>query len=156
MIELIANLWAIYDAESGYVYALSGKAYTVDGSDEEKLTILKSLARTDYKTAKRLQVPSRFGVQFSDGTVKANVTYLNAIADPNAELFAEVFKSLERDLPPVLCWERGELVERKQCFPESPLTVVTALYEDEQGNITPIATDADRKWVAEQEELRHR
>ena len=102
MDELIVNLWAAYDAETGFVYALSGKVYLVSGDEENKLSILKALARTDHLTAKRYQVPSRFEVIYTDGTVKKNVTSLDAIADPNANLFEEMFENLEADLPPLI------------------------------------------------------
>lgn len=156
MDELIVNLWAAYDAESGFVYALSGKVYRASGDDEEKLRILKALARTDHLTAKRYQVPSRFEVSYTDGTVKKNVTSLNAISDPRANLFEEMFENLEADLPPLIFFRNNEFVEVKQRLPDAPLCLVTALYEDEEGNISPIATDADREWVRVQEQLRCR
>lgn len=156
MNELIVNLWAAYDAESGLVYALSGRVYIASGDDESKLRVLKSLARTDHLTAKRYQVPSRFQISYANGSVKRNVTQLNAISDPNANLFEEMFGNLEAELPPLMSIANGELEEVKQRLPENPLCVVTALYEDEQGSITPVATDADRDWVKEQERLRGR
>lgn len=156
MDELIVNLWAAYDAETGFVYALSGKVYLVSGDEENKLRILKALARTDHLTAKRYQVPSRFEVIYTDGTVKKNVTSLDAIADPNANLFEEMFENLEADLPPLIFFRNNDLVEVKQRLPEAPLCVVTALYEDEEGNLSPITTDADREWVRVQEQLRGR
>jgi hypothetical protein len=54
--ELVFNLWAIYDMGVGFVYALAGKAYSANGSDADKLDVLKSLAATDYITAKRYGV----------------------------------------------------------------------------------------------------
>jgi hypothetical protein len=50
----------------------------------------------------------------------------------------------------------GDIVDEPQKIPEDPLCVITTLYEDEQGNVTPIATDSDREWVKEQENLRGR
>lgn len=156
MDELIINLWGVYDSESGFVYALSGKVYMSSGDDENKLRILKELARTDHITAKRFPVPSRFEVCYTDGTVRKNVTPLNALSDQSANLFEEIFESLEAELPPVIFFRNGEFVEVKQRLPEVPLCLVTALYEDYEGNITPIATDADREWVREHELLRGR
>ena len=156
MNELIVNLWAIYDADSGCVYGLSGKTYSVSGDDKFKLSVLKSLARTDHLTAKRYQVPSRFQISYTDGTVKQNVTLLNSINDPNTNLFEDMFSNLESELPPVMRFHNGDVVEEPQKLPEDPLCVVTTLYEDEQGNITPVVTDSDREWVREQEHLRGR
>ena len=156
MNELIVNLWAFYDADAGVVYALSGKAYSTSGEDSLKLDILKSLARTDYVTAKRYDVPSRFQVCFTDGTAKKNVTYLNAITDPNANLFEEMFRNIEAELPPLIRFSNGDLVKRTQKLPKNPLCVVTTLYENEHGNITPVVTASDREWVRQQEAMRGR
>ena len=156
MSELIVNLQAIYDADSGFVYGLSGKVYNVAGDDKFKLSVLKSLARTDHLTVKRYQVPSRFQISYTDGTVKKNLTQLNAINDPNANLFEDMFANLELELPPGMRIYNGDVVDEPQKIPEDPLCVITTLYEDEQGNITPIATDSDREWIKEQENLRGR
>jgi hypothetical protein len=156
MSELVVNLWAIYDADVGYIYALLGKAYRVAGDDDAKLRLLKSLSSTDHLTAKRYEVPSRFQITYGDGTVVKSVTQLNAIADPNASLFEEMFANLEADLPPLMSVRDGEFVGDKQRLPSDPLCVVTVLYEDDQGVITPIVTDADRAWIREQERLRGR
>jgi hypothetical protein len=156
MSELIINLWAIYDVDSGFVYGLSGKAYNVSGDDKFKLSVLKSLARTDHITVKRYQVPSRFQITYTDETVKNSLTQLNAINDPNANLFNDIFSNLESELPPEMRIHNGDIVDEPQKIPEDPLCVITILYEDEQGNVTPIATDSDREWVKEQENLRGR
>lgn len=156
MDELIVNLWAAYDAETGLVYALSGKVYLASGNDQEKLNLLRVLSRTDHLTAKRYQVPSRFEVRFPNGAVKKNVTWLNAIYDPNANLFEDMFRILESDLPPLTSISNGELVQARQNLPENPLCIVTTLYEDEKGKVSSISTDADREWVRVQESLRGR
>ena len=156
MTELIVNLWALYDADTGLVYGLSGKVYNVSGDEQFKLDVLKSLARTDYVTAKRYQIPSRFEVIATDGSIKKNVTHLNAIGDPNAVIFEDMFLNIESELPPQLVMQGNELVEIKQFLSDDPLCVVTTLYEDEYGNITPIVTDSDREWIREQERSRGR
>jgi len=156
MNELIVNLWAIFDADSGLVYALSGKVYCVSGDDEFKLGVLKALARTDHITAKRYEVPARFQVSFPDGSVKKKVTLLNAIVDPNSNLFEDMFSNLESELPPEMIIKNGDFLEGTQKLTSDPLCTITTLYEDEQGNITPVVTDSDREWVKEQEHLRGR
>lgn len=156
MSELIINLWAIYDADSGLVYGLSGKVYNTSGDDRFKLDLLKSLANTDHLTAKRYQIPSRFQISYSDGTVRKNVTLLNTIHDQNANLFEEMFSNLQSELPPLTRIHNGEIIKEPQELPSEPLCVVTTLYEDEQGNITPITTDSQREWVKVQELIRGR
>ena len=152
--ELIFNLWAIYDSSSGFVYALSGKAYSATGSDTEKLNILRSLAATDYITAKRYKVPDRFAVHYTDGTTQTGVAYLNVVHDPNAQLFEEMFKNLENDLPSLPNFSDSDANEIKQVLPTDPLCITTILYENTNGNIRPIISDEDREWVAQQEQLR--
>lgn len=154
--ELIFNLWAIYDATSGFVYGLAGKAYCASGGDSDKLSVLKYLSATDYVTAKRYKLPSRFRVSYTGGTFKTGVTFLNAVNDPNAQLFEEIFKNLETELPPLHDFSEAEYKGVKQKVPDDPLCVVTILYEDERGIIRPIITEEDKQWVAHQEQLRGR
>lgn len=154
--ELVVNLWAIYDASVGYVYALSGRAYAVEGTDEHKLAVLKSLARTDYVTAKRYQVPSRFAIHYPDGDIQQGFAPMVAVTDPNAQLFEEMFKNIESELPDVFARSSAELQKIKQVLPADPLCIVTTLYEDEHCNIRPITTQEDRVWLMDQERSRGR
>lgn len=154
--ELIINLWAIYDAGTGLVYGLAGRAYHVEGNDEHKLAILRGLARTDHVTAHRYRLPERFSVSYADGSTQKGVTKLNAVTDPNASLFEDMFKNIENALPPLMHLQGLDVEPIKQKVPDDPLCIVTTLYEDEQGNVTPIVTDGDRDWVRQQELLRGR
>ncbi|SEL45021.1 hypothetical protein [Halomonas daqiaonensis] len=151
--ELIFNLWAIYDADSGTVYGLSGKAYNLSGTDRKKLDFLKIASRTDYVTAKRYRVPERFSITFSDAVSQRGVTYLNAVHDPNAQLFEEVFQHIEAELPPLPDFSGGDVVNVRQTIPEDPLCVTTVLYEDEVGDIRPVITDEDREWIAQHQAM---
>lgn len=146
--ELVFNLWAIYDASSGTVYGLSGKAYNLSGTDRQKLEFLKVASRTDYVTAKRYRVPDRFSITFSDAVSQRGVTYINAVYDPSAQLFKEVFQNIEADLPLLSDFSGGDIVHVNQTIPEDPLCVTTVLYHDEVGDIHPIVTDEDREWFA--------
>lgn len=152
--ELIVNLWAIYDANSGFIYALSGRAYNCSGTDEQKLALLKQLSTADYVNAKRYEVPERFSVSYTDGTVTRKVTYLNAVYDPNAQLFEDIFRNIEAELPDVLVYSVSGTNHIKQKLPDDPLCVTTILYEDESGNVRPIISDEDREWIAQQEAFR--
>lgn len=153
--ELIFNLWAIYDATTGVIYGLSGKAYNMAGTDSQRLAFLKAAAGTDYTTATRYKVPERFGISYPDGEEQTGITYLNAIYDPNAQLFEDVFRNIEAELPPLPDFSGSEITSVKQTVPEDPLCVVTTLYEDEAGSIRPIITDEDREWIAQHQALLH-
>jgi len=152
--ELVFNFWAIYDAGTGLVYSLAGKAYNLSGSDAEKLALLKKLSATDFITAKRYKVPGRFQVSYLDGTEKHGITLLNTVHDPNAQLFEEMFRNLEAELPPLPDFSGSGYKEIKQKIPDDPLCVITVLYEAETGSVRPIITDEDRKWIAQQEKIR--
>ncbi|WP_075881854.1 hypothetical protein [Vreelandella massiliensis] len=149
--ELVFNLWALYDSASGTVYGLSGKAYNIAGTDKEKLDFLKVASGTDYVTVNRYRVPERFSISFPDGEIRHEVTYLSTINDPNAQLFEEVFKNIEAELPPLPDFSGQDVTNVTQTVPEDPLCVVTILYEDDVGNIRPIITDEDRAWIAQQQ-----
>ena len=138
----MVNLWAVYDAGTGLIYALSGRAYLASGTESEKLALLQRKAATDHVTATRYEVPSRFRVSFSDRTVQEKVATLNAVTDQNAQLFEEMFRNIESGLAAA------------QKLPSNPLCITTVLYEDDAGDIRPIITDDDRKWVAAQERAR--
>ena len=154
--ELIVNLWAIYDAGTGLIYALSGMAYYVDGSENDKLDLLRQRSSTDYATAERYELPDRFQVSYSDGTVMPKVTTMNEVYDPSAQLFEEMFKNIEANLPNHLgCCEVSEH-SVPNYLPIDPLCVITMIYEDESNNCRPIITDEDREWVALQENVRVR
>jgi hypothetical protein len=154
--ELVVNLWAIYDSSTGFVYSVAGKVYNTFGSDKEKLLLLKSLSATDYITAKRYPLPERFVVSFTDGTTKAGVTSLNVIYDLNAQVFEEVFKAIELELPSIPNYSSLTCDYTQLKLPENPLCVTTVLYEDEFGRIRPIITDKDREWIAWHEKSTHK
>jgi hypothetical protein len=151
MEELIINLWAYYDSETRMVYGLAGRAYNFSGSDQEKLSLLKTLSRNDYLTAKKYEVPARFVISSPDGSQATKVTYLNTVNDPNAQLFEDIFKNLESELPPLTDLTTDACNQIKQRLPLDPLCVTTVLYEDEVGKIRPIISDEDREWIKEQE-----
>lgn len=151
--ELAINLWAIFDRSTGFVYGLAGKSYNVAGTDIQKLDILKALSATDHVTAKRYKVPERFSITFLDGSSESGITDLNAVYTPSAELFEDIFKNIERELPPLFKGEDFSPIH--QTIPQDPLCVTTVLYEDGVGNIRAIITDEDRAWVRVQEERMH-
>ena len=154
--ELVVNLWAIYDSSTGFVYSVAGKVYNTFGSDKEKLLLLKSLSATDYITAKRYPLPERFVVSFTDGTTKAGVTSLNVIYDLNAQVFEEVFKAIELELPSIPNYSSLTCDYTQLKLPENPLCVTTVLYEDEFGRIRPIITDKHTESIARHEKSTHK
>ncbi|TLS68635.1 hypothetical protein FEF65_02715 [Mariprofundus erugo] len=148
--ELAFNLWAVFDMSGGYVYCLSGKAYVLSGTDQQKLGLLKELAATDYLTAKRYRIPERFHV-ITPGGVKKGFADVREVFDPNAMMFEELFEEIERNLPSVISFDYGgQATHKPQKIPGDPLCVTTILCEDTLGNIRPILSQADMDWLSRQ------
>jgi len=140
--ELVFNLWAFADKDTGYVYSVSGRAYRLAGDEASKLATLKSLAFTDFNTARRLRLSDRFKVADGNETMErlAPPAFVN---DPVAQFFEEVFIELEKELPPILHMHDGEITGIKQTIPTDPLSVRTIIYEDSEGNFqTTVVPDA--------------
>lgn len=153
--ELVLNLWAIYDGTTGYIYGLAGKAYSVLGSDEQKLAVLQALSMTDYVTAKRYRVPDKFTLSFTDGSTQKGMAPVSAMNNPDMQLFEDLFLNIQRDLPPIPRFSAEGFEAEAQLLPKDPLCVTTLLYEDMAGNIRPIVTEEDRYWFRQQELILH-
>jgi len=146
--DLAVNLWAYIDEGTGMVYAISGKAYALQGGDEDKLAVLRQLAANDHLTVKRQALPKCFkvsaGQQRSEG-----VTHPGIIRDNVADAFESVFQSIESNLPPMPDFLTGH--HRPQRIPQEPLYLLTFLREDDEGNVTPITSqELSRQFAVEQ------
>jgi len=151
--EIVINLWAVFDGSIGFIHELAGKAYSICGTDQEKLDLLKTLSATDHVTAERYNVPERFTVIFADGSEESGIARLSMISLPAAQLFEDVFKTIENELPPIFDISDDDREVTHQTIPKSPLCVITVLYEDEDGSIRPIISDEDREWFRSQVEF---
>jgi hypothetical protein len=135
--ELALNLWAYLDQGIGLVYALSGKAYGLTGTEEEKLALLHQLAPTDHLTVKRQRVPQNFRVTDGEQTKEGYVAP-STLHGTVAQAFEGVLKSLEAELPPIPNFQTDQ--HTPQRIPQAFLFVLTFLLEDAIGNVTPIIT----------------
>lgn len=147
--ELCCNLWAIFDSSTQVIYGYAGKAYALEGSDEEKLEILRKLSAFDYQTAEAVNLPDRFKLEGPEGQIKQGVTTIQAFYDQNYGLFNELFEHIENQLPKIIDYSQEEPVARPQSLSSDPLCVTTLVCEDEMGNRRAIVTDDDRKWLEE-------
>ena len=57
--EIILNLWYVHD-NNGFIYSLRARCYVGSGADDEKLTLLRRFAQTDYLIAQPFPIPERF------------------------------------------------------------------------------------------------
>jgi hypothetical protein len=131
-LEVIVNLWYTMDAEHGYVYSLSGRAYAVSGTEEEKLNVLRALAPTDYLMAKQLPVPKNYRLVSEHGEIKG-IAYPQDVQAHRTTIFESIYKELEAEIPRRVQWINGKEVIERLTIPQEPLCVWTPLIEDDTG-----------------------
>lgn len=148
MQELVTNIWIFIDLETELAYRWSGRVYSIKGTDEEKLNILEKLSSTDFLTVPCHSFPQNVmavinGKEFR-GKLPSNAVRNLFIQNP--DIF---FNEIEKSLPPLLSLDYRNMYSEKQKIPQKPLYVLTQVYEDEDGNLHPIITLDDQKWLEE-------
>jgi hypothetical protein len=137
-LEVALNLWYVMDEGTAAIYRLFGRAYAVEGTDEEKLQTLRRLAKTDYLVARQFNVPERFKVKnTTTGQEQAGIAFWYEHEGYVFDLFKEVMDEIEKELPEHMAFEDGEPENVRMKLPQNPLFVLTPLVEDDYGNITP-------------------
>lgn len=135
-IEFVMNLWYIVDKGTNFVYRLAGRAYSLAGTDVQKIAVLKTLACTDFLTASQFSLPKRFsvsnGTETMEGFCLASTLRMNA-----SSIFEEVYVQLEKELPPQIRFIAGEAQMTPATLPKNPLCITTELMEDDDGVLTP-------------------
>jgi hypothetical protein len=128
--EIIFNLWYVYD-DMGLIYSLRARAYVGEGSDPEKLGLLRRFAETDYLIARPFEVPQSFSSRIVDGgsSVDARVVPTAVLRDSDhpIALFEEALQALEAEIP----------AQTKLAMPRTPLVCITPLFGAEDGSIEP-------------------
>ncbi len=120
-----------------------GRAYALEGTEQEKLQTLRRLAKTDYLVARQFRVPERFSVtNTATGEEKKHLAHWFGHDGYVFDLFKEVLDEIELELPEHVAFEDGEPQTVKMKLPQDPLFVLTPLIEDDFGNITPKAKPA--------------
>jgi hypothetical protein len=139
--ELVANIWPIVDATTGFIQRIAARAYAVPfGNDALISGILSALAPTDYVLAKQFPISQRFSVVSSYGKIAGTVSvqeynhYDRTIIEPILEALAQdrpefVGISVVRDEP--------QGVRPNVRFAKEPYIVTTFLIEDSEGNLIP-------------------
>jgi hypothetical protein len=128
--EIILNLWYVRDKE-GVIYSLRVKAYVGEGSDQEKLELLRRRAMLDYLVAESFGIPQRFHVKIGSGPKPkvmpvAHVSMLKSSDSPIA-LFEDAIKSIEKRIP----------AQTQERISQDPLVCTTPLMQNKQGIIEP-------------------
>lgn len=129
----------MYADEAGYVARIAGKVYVLDGSDREKLDLLKVLAATDFLSAEWMPIPENFGVIGEDGE-RLRYAQLSVLSDEYSKsvLVGQLLEKLATSVPEQLREVDGEYRRFKLDMPEAPLTVLTVVLESPDGRLMPM------------------
>lgn len=148
MKELVFNIWFVVDIASGLSSTVFFKPYYLEGTDEEKLDILKKLAETDYMTCKLLPYTAIEGNPFGE-YIPANA--IKTLFEQNNAPFIE---EMEKNLPLIYCFgdTDKDCKVRKLKFIDPILYNCTFLMENEYGDLIPNTTKENRLKIASERE----
>jgi hypothetical protein len=130
--EIILNLWYFVDEDQQFIFSLSGRAYIANGTDDEKISLLKQLACTDFPLAVYRLVPDRYVSDFA-GKMRPGIALVSELDDSATQLFEELYRAIEEDFVKMAETQNRTVGDFK--IPENPLFVMTALYLDDYGEI---------------------
>jgi len=130
--EFCLNLW-YHVHESGYVFHIAAKAYSLMGTDEQKLAALHTLAQTDYLTAYATPVPALFIAYNVNGEAIHGAVDMKMLHMATMKVFGELIDRIEQQLPPLIMWNGGEYKTVQQKLPGDPLFVLTGVTEPTPG-----------------------
>lgn len=139
--EVVINLWA-YSDEYGTILRLAGKTYVMQGTDSEKLALLRQLAVTDFLSASWHKVPANFTIQHAEfGEIK-EAAQASMISDPHYHeyLFGPLIETLAQSIPEQARNVNGEYQKFRLELPETPLFVSTMVMEYEDGTLVPMVS----------------
>lgn len=139
--EVVLNLWA-YAGSDGYVRRLAGKAYVMDGDEEQKVALLRSLSSTDFLSATCEAVPKSFRLMDLNGRLLQGVTLhsIIGIRAYHSRLFGPLMERLAQGLPEQAKKVAGTYSKFRMELPEDPLTVTTVVVEYDDGRLVPVVT----------------
>ncbi len=133
--ELCINLWYCFDYESGFVHAITGRGYFLNGTDDQKTAMLKVLASSDYLNAKWQPVPERYQLKLvhtptNETTSFSGIILATDIDILGMDLFEDIFKTIESVNQAYLPIKNLGTVK----VPDEPLYVITPV-ENSKGKI---------------------
>lgn len=139
--EVVLNLWAFVD-EGGYIQRIAGKFYVLEGSDQQKLAILRQLSGSDFLSAQWRPVPKNFRITNPDGEELIGIAHVSMLPDPNTHpsLFGPLMDELATEIPPQMRSVNGEFESFRLELPEAPLCVTTQILEFEDGRQVPLVS----------------
>jgi hypothetical protein len=131
--EICLNTWFFVDS-TGMVIRIAAKAYSLKGSDEEKLAILKSLAGTDHLSATQGRIPERY-VTTVEGQEMAGSIPAAALQSEPLPVFDDLFTEIEKSLPQLYRTVDDQYEPFKLHLTEPFLWVMTSIFESNDGQL---------------------
>lgn len=140
--EVVINLWA-YSGEDGTILRLAGKTYVMQGTDAEKLALLRQLATTDFLSAPWDKVPPNFAMQHTEFGEMKGAAQASMIGDQQYHeyLFGPLIEKLAQSIPEQARSINGGYERFRLELPESPLCISTLVMEYEDGSLVPLVSD---------------
>jgi len=139
--EVVINLWA-YSGEDGTILRLAGKTYVMQGTDAEKLALLRQLAASDFLGAPWHKVPANFTIQHTDFGKMKGAAQASMMSDPHyhENLFGPLIEKLALSIPKQMRCVDGDYQEFRINLPEAPLCISTIVIENEDGTLVPMVS----------------
>lgn len=138
------NLWVYVDVQTSLVHRVAGRAYVIDGTDDQRYAVLNALSTADYATAETAGVPRRFIAvpPVPDAPSIAGAVHVNELQNPETmnAIFEPLFRKIEANLPSQTTFDgAGEPEVWKATIPDDALFLVTGLLEQPDGTLVPQA-----------------
>lgn len=139
--EVVINLWA-YSGEDGTILRLAGKTYVMQGTDAEKIALLRQLSTSDFLSAHWHKVPANFTIQHADFGEMKGAAHASMVGDQHyhASLFGPLIEKLAQSIPEQARSINGEYQKFRPELPEAPLIVSTIIMEHEDGTLIPMVS----------------
>jgi hypothetical protein len=140
--ELVANVWPVFDADTGVVLRFFIRGYCMDAPDPVISATLRALAATDFRLAQVFPIPHRFSVTSPFGSLQGCVTlagFHESQAAILATAFAEVEKTFAKLQAVSVATANGQPIGIGvvPSFPPEPYQLVTAILETTEGELIP-------------------
>lgn len=137
--ELCLNLWAYADTR-GYIMRIAGRAYALEGNEDTKRAILRTLAATDFLQAQWIGVSSQFGMYSAKGERLPGIAHTSMLSGQSTAsiLFEPLIQKLGQECPAQLRLTQGTYEEFSLSLPKNPLILTTVVMEHADGQLVPV------------------